>query len=109
MNSDHLTQPTGTAESLAKTPRDHLSLKWGTLKSWKLCSEKGKELLRRYFDIGASMSAMAQDDTPEQKDLICQMIDECDAPTIYLDWDGIDVSKDEAKKYVREYGAKASA
>jgi len=36
--------------------------------------------------------------------LICQMIDECNAETIYLDWDDIHLSKDEAKKYVREYG-----
>jgi len=83
---------------------DYLTLKWGTLKAWNLTSEKGKELLRRYIDLGASMSAMAQKDTPEQKDLICQMIDECGAETIYLDWDGKDVSKEEAKAYVLEYG-----
>jgi hypothetical protein len=82
---------------------DHLTLKWGTLKSWKLTSEKGRELLEKYNALGSSMSAMAQRDTPEQKDLICQMIDECGADTIYLDWDDKDVSKDEAKKYVMEY------
>ena len=84
--------------------KDYISLKWGTLKSWRLHSDKGRELLRAYADIGSSMSAMAQHDTPEQKELICQMIDECNAETIYLDWDDIHVSKDEAKKYVREYG-----
>ena len=26
-----------------------------------------------------------------------------DCETIYLDWDGVGVSKEEAKKYVREY------
>lgn len=83
--------------------QDHISLKWGTLKSWHLHSEKGQELLRKYFELGASYSAMAQKDTPEQKDLICQMIDECNAETIYLDWDGVEVSKDDAKKYVREH------
>lgn len=56
---------------------DHLTLKWGTLKSWKFSSEKGQKLLKQYFDIGASMSAMTQHDTPEQKELICQLIDEC--------------------------------
>jgi hypothetical protein len=84
--------------------QDYLALKWGTLKRWHLHSDKGQELLRRYFGIGVSASAMLQDDTPEQKDLLCQMIDECNAPTIYLDWDGKDVSKDEAKRYVMEYG-----
>ena len=84
--------------------KDYISLKWGTLKSWRLHSDKGLELLRAYAALGSSMSAMAQHDTPEQKELICQMIDECNAETIYLDWDDIDVSKDDAKKYVREYG-----
>jgi hypothetical protein len=83
--------------------QDHITLKWGTLKSWHLHSEKGKELLKKYGEMGSSFGAMQQHDTPEQKELICQMIDECNAETIYLSWDGIDVSKDDAKKYVREY------
>ena len=83
--------------------KDYLTLKWGTLKAWNLTSEKGKELLERYIAIGASASAMMQSDTPDQKDLICQMIDECGAETIYLDWDGKWVSKEEAKRYVVEY------
>lgn len=84
--------------------QDYLSLKWGTLKAWNLHSEKGLELLRRYHELGASLGAMTQRDTPEQKELICQMIDECSAPEIYLDWDGEYVSKEDAKKYVMEYG-----
>lgn len=83
---------------------DHLTLKWGTLKAWNLTSERGKQLLARYFELGASPGAMTQDDTPEQKDLICDMIDACGAERIYLDWDGVYVSKDDAKKYVRDYG-----
>lgn len=92
----------------AQHHQDSISLKWGTLKAWYLHSEKGQELLRKYHELGASWSAMSQHDTPEQKELICQMIDECNAETIYLDWDGVDVSKDEAKKYVREYGRKSA-
>lgn len=38
-----------------------------------------------------------------QIELICQMIDAVDCETIYLDWDGKHVSKDEAKKYVNDY------
>jgi len=82
---------------------DKLTLKWGTLKAWHLHSDKGLELLKQYMSLGASCSAMLQHDTPEQKELICQIIDECNAPTIYLDWDDKDVSKDEAKRYVMEY------
>jgi len=82
---------------------EYLVLKWGTLKAWNLTSDKGRELLERYFASGSSISAMMQHDTPEQKDLICQMIDECAAPTIRLDWDGVDVNKEDAKKYVMGY------
>lgn len=87
---------------------DYLSLKWGSLKAWNLTSEKGRDLLTQYVNLGATYGAMQKHDTPEQKVLICQMIDECAAPTIFLDWDGKDVSKDEAKRYVMEYGKSAS-
>ncbi len=83
-----------------------LTLKWGTLKSWNVeeDNEQGVKLLKEYFEIGSSISAMCQKDTPRQKEIICEMIDLCDGDTIYLDWDGKDVSKEEAKKYVLEYG-----
>ena len=83
----------------------HLTLKWGTLKSWNVEGVDGAlELLREYDEIGSSWSAMQQKDTPRQKELICKLIDlmPCE---IYLSWDGRYVSKDEAKKYVMEYGA----
>jgi len=83
--------------------KNELTLKWGTLKSWRFDSERGKALLKEYEEIGSSFSAMVQNDTPRQKEIICELIDECDDDTIYLHWDGKDVSKEEAKKYVREY------
>jgi hypothetical protein len=89
------------------TVGDSLSLKWGTLKSWDIHSETGRALLKRYFEIGSSAGAMTQKDTPEQKDIICQLIDGCAGDTIYLDWDGKDVSKEEAKAYVRNYENKS--
>lgn len=92
-----------SANSFHRTTQDHLTLKWGTLKAWTLNSDKGQELLRKYHELGSSMSAMLQRDTPEQKDLLCQIIDECGAEEIWLDWDGKKVSKEEAKKYVRDY------
>ena len=89
---------------MSEQSKEYLTLKWGTLKAWNLTSERGKELLRRYFDAGlSSAGAMTQHDTPEQKALICQMIDECGAPEIFLDWYGKYVSKEEAKKYVMDY------
>ena len=82
---------------------EYIALKWGTLKSWKLYSEKCMELLRRYVAGGMSMSAMANRDTPEQKQLLCELIDQCNAKEIFLDWDGKYVSKEEAKKYILGY------
>lgn len=85
--------------------QNFLTLKWGTLKSWNFRnSEKGKALLKEYSQIGSCFSAMAQKDTPRQKEIICELIDLCDGDTIYLDWDGKDVSKQEAKDYVMNYG-----
>ena len=85
---------------------DYITLKWGTLKAWKLTSKKGMGLLKRYEESGSCMSGMGQQDTSEQKELICEMIDIVPGD-IYLSWDGEYVSKDKAKAYVMEYGKKA--
>ncbi len=82
--------------------KDSLSLKWGTLKAWHFNSEKGKKLLQEYFDIGSSMSAMAQNDTPRQKEILCELIEECNGE-IWNDWDGKKMSKKKAKDYVTNY------
>jgi len=81
--------------------QNSLTLKWGTIKGWRLDSDEAMSLLRRHSELGASASLIAQHDTPEQQDIVCQLIDLCD--TIYLDWDGKCVSREDAKKYVREY------
>ena len=60
--------------------------------------------IRRYHEIGrVSWGAMTQKDTDEQKACICEAIDALDSETVHLDWDGEDVSKEQAKKYVMEY------
>ena len=82
---------------------EHLTLKWGTLKRWNFNSDRSKELFKEYSDIGSSVSAMTQHDTARQKEIICELIDIGEFETVYLDWDGKEVSKEEAKKYVREY------
>lgn len=84
--------------------QDYLALKWGSLKRWKIKSERGQELLQQYFSLGVCASAIMQKDTPEQKRLICEIIDECSADTVYLDWEGVEVSKEEAKHYVMQCG-----
>lgn len=86
--------------------KNTLTLKWGTLKSWDFeGNEKAEELLNEYNEIGSSMSAAMQEDTPRQKEIICQLIDLADGQ-IYLDWDGKYVSKNKAKEYVINYGKK---
>jgi hypothetical protein len=82
---------------------DYITLKWGTLKSWKLTNPALDPLIEEYDSIGSSLSAMAQNDTPRQKEIICEMIEIIGKP-VYLDWDGEYVSVEEAKKYVMEYG-----
>lgn len=83
---------------------DQLGLKWGTLKSWKIESEKARSALDKYANIGEhAMGAMQQQDTWDQKVALCELIDAVDCDTIYLDWDGKYVTKDEAKRYVMEY------
>lgn len=82
---------------------ESLTLKWGTLKGWADLSEKSQALVEKYWALGASAGAMTQRDTPEQKQLIRDLIDAIDGE-IWNDWDGVAMSKDEAKKYVTEYG-----
>ncbi len=80
-----------------------LTLKWGTVKAWKLESDKAKSALQKWFDSGdVSASAMMQNDTPEQKQAILNAIDHMDE--IWLDWENKQVSREEAKEYVRNYG-----
>ena len=87
---------------------ERLTLKWGTLKGWKLESEASRAIIQKYLDLGASMGAMQQRDTPEQKQLICDLIDAVDGE-IMNDWSGEIMSPGEAKEYVLSYGkAKAT-
>lgn len=83
--------------------KNHLTLKWGTLKAWNFDGIKGAErLLKEYEMAGFSVSRMMQKDTPRQKEIVCELIDLMPGK-IYLSWDDKYVSKDAAKKYVLEY------
>jgi hypothetical protein len=85
--------------------KSSLLLKWGTLKGWHLKTKKLQELMVEYRSIGSSCSAMMQQDTDRQKEIICLMIDECDGD-IQNDWSGeIYTNKEDAKRYIMEYGA----
>jgi hypothetical protein len=83
---------------------EHLLLKWGTLKGWKVESEASVAAFKKYVEGGMSMGAMQQRDTPEQKQALCELIEAVDGD-IHNDWTGEKLTKDEAKKYVLEYRA----
>jgi len=103
------TAPHPAGDSSAPAPKDHLTLKWGTLKAWRFHSEPARALLKEYFAEGASDGAMTQDDTPRQREIICELIDIGNFETVFLDWDGKDVSKEEAKQYVASFHHKQPA
>lgn len=80
-----------------------LTLKWGTLKSYNLSMVPGAdELIRRHTELEQTKSPRDQHDTPEQREILCKLIDLAPCP-IYLHWQGIYVSKEYAKEYVLGY------
>jgi hypothetical protein len=81
---------------------ESLELKWGTVKGWSDLSEKSQEILKRFFADGVPMSAMADHPDEARRTILCELIDQLDGE-IQNDWSGEMMTKDEAKKYVREY------
>ena len=62
------------------------------------------DILQRYFGAGdTSESAMAQNDNINQKIILCELIDNLNG-TIRNDWSGETLSKEQAKKYIVEFG-----
>lgn len=84
--------------------KPYIILKWGTLKGWGNLTDEQTDTLQRYADLGSSMSAMAQRDTDEQKRLLCEAINLFEDGQVFLDWDGIAVTKETGVKYIMEYG-----
>ena len=83
---------------------DKLILKWGTLKGWELSdNEEGQKLLKEYSKLGMAYGAMQQNDTEEQKEIICKLIEVCNGD-IWNDWDDVIMPKKQAKEYVLSYG-----
>lgn len=82
---------------------ESLLLKWGTIKGWDNFSEKSQEIVSRFYEDGMCMSAMADKPDEKRKVILCELIDQLDGE-ICNDWSGEMMTKDEAKKYVMEYG-----
>lgn len=87
---------------------EELTLKWGTVKGWNGLTDKSVAIMQRYFADGMPLSAMGYHPTPERREILCELIDQLDGE-IVNDWDDVVMSKDEAKKYVREYGKEKAA
>lgn len=81
---------------------ESLTLKWGTVKGWDELSEKSQAIMERYFADGVPMSAMGDRPDADRKAILCELIDQLEGE-IWNDWEGREMSKDEAKEYVRNY------
>lgn len=83
-----------------------ITLKWGSVKGWHIETDEAKAALQRWADFGVSMSAITQRDTPEQKQALIDALDYFDE--FWLDWEGKEVTRDEAKDYILNYGKETS-
>jgi hypothetical protein len=83
---------------------DFVSLKWGTIKGYRINDPETFKLLEEFYADGVSLSAAADRPDTERRKILCMIIDRIGKP-VYLDWDGKHVSVEEAKKYVMEYGS----
>lgn len=82
---------------------DCIMLKWGTVKGWELSKDEDIARLQKWADFGTSMSAMAQRDTPEQKEALIDFLRHFEGD-FWNDWDTRKMTRDEAIQYVTEYG-----
>lgn len=89
--------------AMTEEVNDFISLKWGNLKSWELSTTAARESAMKFAETGAGVSCMERLDTM-QKAALCDLIDSIDGE-IMNDWSGEKMTKDEAKKYVMEYGS----
>jgi hypothetical protein len=85
------------------TRSNYIRLKWGTLKAWHVDSPRSQELIGKYLELGASISCMTQEDTPEQKAILCELVAQHEG-TITNDWDGAAYTKEQAIDYITNFG-----
>lgn len=90
-----------TNEPARKQAHNVIRLKWGTLKGWDVKTPEAVALLKTYHEEPVCYSVMMQRDTPNQKETLIKLIDLCDE--IWIDWEGKQVSRYEAKEYLRTY------
>lgn len=84
--------------------KPYLLLKWGTLKGWGGLNQEQASALQKWQDLGVSLSAMAQKNTEEQKQLLCDVFDLFEDGQIQNDWCGTEYTVKQAKEYIKGYG-----
>ena len=83
---------------------DYILLKWGTLKGYRVADNLvAQGLIKQYMELGASASAMLQEDTSQQKQIICELLRVHQGPIIN-DWSGEEMTVDKAVSYIQQYG-----
>jgi len=80
----------------------HLLLKWGTVKGWDFPKGECLDLLGKYLE-GSPISCAMDKPDEARKAILCEIIDKMDGE-IWNDWDNVQLTKRQAKKYVMEYG-----
>lgn len=88
--------------------KESLTLKWGTIKGWDNFTEQSQEIVSRFYSDGEPMSAMADRPDGDRIKILCELIEQLDGE-IWDDWNGVPMTKDEAKRYVMNYGKKDAA
>ena len=82
----------------------YILVKFGTIKGYRLeHNPAALALVREYISLGACASAMHQMDTPEQKQILCELLRVHQGPIIN-DWSGEEMTVEQASSYVLEYG-----
>lgn len=91
---------------MKKTGTPTLALKWGTVKGWSDLTDPCADALQKWADYGVSLSAARQVNKPGQTQALCDAIDviAAEGGTFYNDWSGEDMTADQAKSYIMEYG-----
>ncbi len=83
----------------------YLLLKWGTVKAWQNFDKQDQEMLQKYFDSLENKSISCALDMPNKnsKKLLCDLIKSFNGE-IWNDWEGKQMSNNEACEYVMNYG-----
>jgi phosphosulfolactate synthase (CoM biosynthesis protein A) len=89
-----------------KQEQDYILLKFGNIKEIIIHSKRGKQLVKQYNKTLKAGGLIMQDNTNEQKELICKIIDEANVERVYNDWANRSMSKERAKRYIIKYGSK---